>query len=116
MEWGELQGVVAIIVAIFLSTGIYIWQSNSQAGRMDSRIDRLEDKIDTQGRELRAEIETQGKELRAEIETQGKELRAEIEAQGQRVSQSELEQARLNGVNSVLIQHIHTHEPMTGAD
>ena len=105
MEWGELQGVVAIIVAIFLSTGIYIWQSNSQAGRMDSRIDRLEDKIDTQGRELRAEIETQGKELRAEIE-----------AQGQRVSQSELEQARLNGVNSVLVQHIHTHEPMAGAD
>ena len=112
MEWGELQGVVAIIVAIFLSTGIYIWQSNSQAGRMDSRIDRLEDKIDTQGRELRAEIETQGKELRAEIEAQGQRM----EAQGQRVSQSELEQARLNGVNSVLIQHIHTHEPMTGAD
>ena len=123
MEWGELQGVAAIIVAIFLSTGIYIWQSNSQAGRMDSRIDRLEDKIDRQGRELRAEIETQGKELRAEIEAQGKELRAEIEAQGQRieahgqrVSQSELEQARLNGVNSVLVQHIHTHEPMAGAD
>ena len=112
MEWGELQGVVAIIVAIFLSTGIYIWQSNSQAGRMDSRIDRLEDKIDTQGRELRAEIETQGKELRAEIEAQGQRM----EAHGQRVSQSELEQARLNGVNSVLIQHIHTHEPMTGAD
>ena len=105
MEWGELQGVMAIIVAIFLSTGIYIWQSNSQAGRMDSRIDRLEDKIDTQGRELRAEIEKQGKELRAEIE-----------AQGQRVSQSELDQARLNGVNSVLVQHIHTHEPTTGAD
>ncbi|MXX53186.1 MAG: hypothetical protein F4Z35_04410 [Dehalococcoidia bacterium] len=112
MEWGEIQGVMAIIVAIFLSTGIYIWQLNSQAGRMDSRIDRLEDKIDTQGRELRAEIETQGKELRAEIEAQG--LR--MEAQGQRVSQSELEQARLNGVNSVLIQHIHTHEPMTGSD
>ena len=105
MEWGELQGVAAIITAIFLSTGIYIWQSNSQAGRMDSRIDRLEDKIDTQGRDLRTEIETQGKELRAEIE-----------AQGQRVSQSELEQARLNGVNSVLVQHIHTHEPMAGAD
>lgn len=112
MEWGEIQGVMAIIVAIFLSTGIYIWQSNSQAGRMDSRIDRLEDKIDTQGRELRAEIETQGKELRAEIEAQGQRM----EAQGQRVSHSELEQARLNGVNSVLIQHIHTHEPMTGAD
>lgn len=112
MEWGELQGVMAIIVAIFLSTGIYIWQSNSQAGRMDSRIDRLEDKIDTQGRELRAEIEKQGKELRAEIEAQGQR----IEAQGQRVSQSELDQARLNGVNSVLVQHIHTHGPTTGAD
>ena len=112
MEWGELQGIAAIIVAIFLSTGIYIWQSNSQAGRMDARIDRLEDKIETQGKKLRAEIETQGKELKAEIEAQGQK----IEAQGQRVSQSELEQARLNGVNSVLVQHIHTHEPMAGAD
>ena len=134
MEWGELQGVAAIIVAIFLSTGIYIWQSNSQASRLDTRIDRLEDKIDTQGRELRAEIETQGKELRAEMEKQGQELRTEmekqgqelrteiekqgrrIEAQGQRVSQAELDQARLNGVNSVLVQHIHTHEPTIGAD
>ncbi len=77
MELGGILGVSAIIVAIFLSTAIYVWQSNSQAGRFDARMDRLEDKI---------------------------------EAAGKRVTDSELEQARLNGVNSVLAGQTHTHE------
>ena len=100
----------AILVSIFLATVVFIWQTNSQSNRLGSKIDDL-------GRELRAEIkaqgeriETQGRELRAEIETQGRELRAEIEFQGKRVSDSELEQARLNGVNSVLANQAHTHQ------
>ena len=71
----------------------------------------LESKIETQGRELKAEIETQGRELRAEIETRSNRLEAEVKLQGQRVSNSELEQARLNGINSVLLAQTHTHEP-----
>ena len=44
------------------------------------------------------------------LETKIDELKEEIEAQGRRVSESELEQARLDGVNSVLLNQTHTHE------
>ncbi len=84
MELGGILGVSAIIVAIFLSTAIYAWQSNSQAGRFDARMDRLDDRMDR--------------------------LEDKIEAAGKRVTDSELEQARLNGVNSVLAGQTHTHE------
>ncbi len=79
MDWGGVLGVSAIIVAIFLATIVFVWQSNSQAGRFDARMDRLE---------------------------------AKIEVMGRRVTDSELEQARLNGVNSVLANQTHTHEAM----
>ncbi|MXY45695.1 MAG: hypothetical protein F4Y44_01675 [Chloroflexi bacterium] len=62
---------------------------------------RLQEAIDTQGRELRAEMKEQGED---------------IKAQGARASQAELEQARLNGVNSVLLRQAHTHENLDGAD
>ncbi len=91
--------ISAILVGIFLATVVFIWQTNSQSNRLESKIDDL-------GRELRAEMEAQGRELRAEMEAQGEK----IEAQGKRVSDSELEQARLNGVNSVLANQAHTHQ------
>ena len=81
-------GVIAILIAIFLAIGVYIWQSS----RSDARLDRLEAKIENK------------------IEAQGESLRAEIRLASQRVSDSELEQARLNGVNSVLERQTHTHE------
>lgn len=90
MEFGEYVGVSAIVVAIFLATTVYIWQSS----RFDSRIDRLDARIDR---------------LEAKIEQQGDRLYAEIREMGRRVSDSELEQARLNGVNSVLANQVHTH-------
>ena len=90
----EIISVGAIFVGIFLATIVFIWQINSQSSRLESK------------------IEEQGRELRAEIETQGRELRAEIETQGRRVSASELEQARLDGVNSVLANQTHTHESL----
>ena len=46
------------------------------------------------------------------LETKIDELKEEMETQGKRVSDSELEQARLDGVNSVLLNQTHTHESM----
>lgn len=91
---GMFIGVFAILLGIF---GL-MWQMNRQSNR-------LEDAIDTQGRELRAEMNEQGRELRAEMQEQGT-----------RVSQAELDQARINGVNSVLLRHTHTHENLGDAD
>ena len=117
-------GVAAIVIAVFIATGIQIWQ----ASRSDARIDKLESEIKDQGETLRAEMKEQGEILRAEmregdarlqaqiqeqgarLEAQIQELRAEVRQAGQRVSDAELEQARLNGVNSVLTGQTHTHE------
>ena len=70
---------------------------------------------------IRLKRKARNSEPRWKIMSTGSGLRLKrrderIEAQGQRVSQAELDQARLNGVNSVLVQHIHTHEPTIGAD
>ena len=62
------------------------------------------------------QINSQSNRLEAKIDAQGKELRDEIKEQGARVSQSELDQARLNGVNSVLLRHTHNHEGLEGDD
>ena len=91
---GMFIGVFAILLGIF---GL-MWQMIRQSNR-------LQDAIDTQGRELRAEMNEQGRELRAEMQEQGT-----------RVSQAELDQARINGVNSVLLRHTHTHENLGDAD
>ena len=87
---GIFIGLIAILLGIF---GL-MWQMNSQSTR-------LQEAIDTQGRELRAEMKEQGED---------------IKAQGARVSQAELEEARLNGVNSALLRQAHTHENLDGAD
>ena len=87
---GESMDTAQVITAAGLFIGIFailfgiftlMWQMNRQSTRLEAKMD-----------------------------AQGKELRAEIETQGKRVSQSELEQARLNGVNSVLLQQTHTHQ------
>ena len=127
---GIFIGIVALLFAVF---GL-MWQMNSQSNRLEAKIEAqredmnsqgkdLEAKIDArgediteQGKELEAKIDAQGRELEAQIDAQGRELRAEIIAQGQRVSDSELEQARLNGVNSVLTRLVHTHEVQAGDD
>ena len=85
---GDSTGVIAIVVAIFLATGVYMWQSS----RSDAKIDRFEVKLET------------------EIKERGERLESEIRLMSRRVSDSELEQARLNGVNSVLANQTHTHE------
>ncbi|MYA61876.1 MAG: hypothetical protein F4X94_04815 [Dehalococcoidia bacterium] len=90
----DILSVGAILAGIFAATIVFIWQINSQSSRLETKIDDL------------------GRELRGEIEAQGRELRGEIEAQGKRVSDSELEQARLNGVNSVVVNQAHSHQSM----
>ena len=110
----DVLSVGAILAGIFGAVIVFIWQINSQSSRLETKIEdqgkELRSEIETQGRELRTEIETQGKELRAEMENHVKELKSEIAVQGRRVSDSELEQARLNGINSVLVDQTHTHE------
>lgn len=90
MDTGQVVTAVGFLVSIFtILFGIValMWQINNQSSRLE-----------------------------AKIETQGKELRDEIKEQGARVSQVELDQARINGVNSVLLRHAHTHESMGDAE
>ena len=120
LEFGEYIGASAIVVSIFLATVVFIWQSgrsDARIDRLDARIDRLDAKIKAQGDRLDAKIEAQGErittEIRAEIRQQGKLIEEQgrlIGEQGKRVSDVELEQARLNGVNSVIVNQIHSHE------
>ena len=98
LEFAEYIGATAIVISIFLATAVFIWQS----GRSDAKIDRLDSRIDR----LDAKIEAQGDRIDARIDR----LEAKIEENGKRVSDAELEQARLNGVNSVLVNYIHTHD------
>ena len=113
---GMFIGVFAILLGIF---GL-MWQMNRQSNRLEDAIDtqgrELRAEMQEQGRELRAEMQEQGRELRVEMNEQGRELRAEMQEQGARVSQAELDQARINGVNSVLLRHTHTHENLGDAD
>ncbi len=81
-------GIVTVLVAIFA----LMWQMNSQNSRLE------------------AKIGTEVGKLEAEIDSQGRELKDEMRAISVRVSNSELEQARLNGVNSVLAGQTHTHD------
>lgn len=119
----QLISTLVIIVGLLFAMFALMWQMNSQSNRLEAKIDAQGKDMDAQGKELEAKIDAQsvgidaqGKELEAQIDAQGKELRAEIIAQGRRVSDSELEQARLNGINSVLTQFAHTHEAQTGDD
>ena len=114
-----LIGIVALLFAMF----ILMWQMHSQSSRLEAKIDARGEEMNAQGKELEAKIDAQGKdmiaqgkELDAKIDAQGRELREEIIAQGQRVSDAELENARLNGVNSVLTRLAHTHDAQAGDD
>ena len=90
MDVGQVATVVGFVVSIFailFGIAALMWQINNQSSRLEAKID-----------------------------AQGKELRDEIREQGRRVSQAELDQARINGVNSVLLQQTHTHEAPGEAD
>ena len=53
---------------------------DNQGQELRASIERVDAKVEQQGKDLRAAIEQQGKDLRAAIEQQGKDLRADIKA------------------------------------
>ena len=119
-ELVTVVGVIAGVGGLLIAMGVFTWQIISSTNRFDAKLDRLDAKIETQGKELEGKIETQGKELSSKIETQGKELEDKIEAQtseirdmGERFSRKvtdvEIEQARLNAVNEIILDDRHTH-------
>lgn len=112
----QLISTLVIIVGLLFAMFALMWQMNSQSSRLEAKIDAQSEDMDAQGRELEAKIDAQGKDLESQIDAQGRELRAEIIAQGRRVSDAELENARLNGVNSVLTRFAHTHDAQAGDD
>ena len=105
---GLSVGILAILFGIFA----LMWQMNRQSSRLETMIEAQGEEIKAQGRDLEAKIEAQGKDLEAKIEAQSED----IKEQGTRVSQAELEQARLNGVNSVLVRQIHSHGNLGDSD
>ena len=85
----EIEGVVAIspiLTGIFLATLAIIWQMHGLGARIDAQSARID------------------------------ALGARNDAQGGRISDVEREQARQEGVNSVLLQHHHTHTPEAADD
>ena len=89
---GILIGIGFANVTILIALFALMWQTRS-ASRADAN-------------EQRSEM----REFRAEMREQGAEMREQGERLSQRISDAEREQARLEGVNSVLRQHSHTHE------
>lgn len=108
MDSGTLITVIVAIGAIQLTAifaiAAFIWQIRSQRGQLETRIEELDVK-------LSSEIREQFGELREEINDLDTKVSGEIREQGNKVTEAMLEQARLDGVNSVLLYQSHTHEP-----
>ena len=120
VELVTVVGVIAGVGGILIAMGVFTWQIVSSTNRFDAKLDRLDADMRVQGKELEDKIETQGKELEGKIEAQGKELGDKIEAlaaetreMGERFSRKvtdvEIEQARLNAVNEIMLDDRHTH-------
>ncbi len=120
VELVTVVGVIAGVGSILIAMSVFTWQMVSSTNRFDAKLDRLDAKIEAQGKDLEGKIETQGKELEGRIEAQGKELSAKIDAltaetreMGERFSRKitdvEIEQARLNAINEVTLDDRHTH-------
>ena len=114
-------GEIAIFVGLALGIAAMIWQMHIQSGRLEAKIDdqiqRLETKIDAQGQRFEDKLDAQAQRLEAQMQRMDANTNAQIQRMdananilGQRLSESEREQARLEGVNSVLRRQAHTHE------
>ena len=112
VDVGIVFGLSGILIAIFIATIMFVWQANSVSNRFDAGFQALGERVDAKIEAQGAEIKALGERLEAEIKAQSVRLEAEIKVQGQRVSDLELEQARLNGVNSVMTRQAHTHESL----
>ena len=113
VELVTVVGVIAGVGGILIAMGVFTWQIVSSTNRFDAKLDKLNDKIDTQGKELRTELEdkidAQGKELGAKIDALTAETREMGERFSRKVTDVEIEQARLNAVNEIMLDDRHTH-------
>ena len=112
MEIAELVTVVGIIAGvggILIAMAVFTWQMVSSTNRFDVKLDRLDAKIEAQGKEFEVKIETQGKELSAKIEAQIAEIREMGERFSRKITDVEIEQARLNAINEIMLDDRHTH-------
>lgn len=112
-ELVTVVGVIAGVGGLLIAMGVFTWQIISSTNRFDTKLDNLNDKIETQGKELEGkiedEIEAQGKELSAKIDAQTSEIRDMGERFSRKVTDVEIEQARLNAVNEIVLDDRHTH-------
>jgi hypothetical protein len=105
VDIAELVTVVAIIAGvggILITMAVFTWQMVSSTNRFDAKLDRLDAKIEAQGKDLEGKIEAQGKELTAEIREMGERF-------SRKVTDVEIEQARLNAINEIMLDDRHTH-------
>ena len=122
---GIFIGLGAIFVTIILGLFAIGWQNRQLIEGQRSEIQQLIESHRAENRQLleaqRAENQQREYALREEAREREYALREEnrqreealsalMESIRTKVSDTELEQARLEGVNSVLRQHLHTHE------
>ena len=110
VEWATVVGIIIGVVGVLIAMGVFTWQIVSSTNRFDAKLDKLDADIKTQGKELEGKIEAQGKALSAKIEAQSAEIREMGERFSRKVTDVEIEQARLNAVNEIMLDDRHTHQ------
>lgn len=117
-ELAIVVGIIAGVGGILIAMAVFTWQMVSSTNRFDAKLDKLDVKIEAQGKELEDKIEAQGKELRTELGAKIEAQTAEIRDMGERFSRKvtdvEIEQARLNAVNEIMLDDRHTHQQRDG--
>ena len=116
MELSEIITLSAILVTLFLAVVALLWQMRALDSRINAQGAELREEIRRQNGELRADMRDQNGVLRAEMRDQNGNLRTEIRAQNGSLDEVRLQQARQEGINSVLAQDRHTHPPVASAD
>lgn len=109
VELVTVVGVIAGVGSILIAMSVFTWQMVSSTNRFDAKLDRLDAKIEAQGKDLEGKIETQGKELGAKIDALTAETREMGERFSRKITDVEIEQARLNAINEVTLDDRHTH-------
>ena len=109
VESVTVVGVIAGVGSILIAMSVFTWRMVSSTNRFDAKLDRLDAKIEAQGKELEGRIEAQGKELGAKIDALTAETREMGERFSRKITDVEIEQARLNAINEVMLDDRHTH-------
>lgn len=108
-ELVTVVGVIAGVGGLLVAMAVFTWQMVSSTNRFDTKLDRLDAKIEAQGNDLEGKIEAQGKELGAKIDAQIAETREMGERFSRKITDVEIEQARLNAINEIMLDDRHTH-------